>query len=116
MVTQTSFTLRPRGRGFHLVTDEVLAHLPALPDAWADGEVNGLKAEGNFTIDMEWKNKKVTKLKITSGSGGKCTVYNPGMKLNVITDSKGIALKIEKQGESMVSIDTKKGMTYCFDL
>ena len=32
MVTQTSFTLRPRGRGFHLVTDEVLAHLPALPD------------------------------------------------------------------------------------
>ena len=33
MVTQTSFTLRPRGRGFHLVTDEVLAHLPALPDA-----------------------------------------------------------------------------------
>lgn len=32
MVTQTSFTLRPRGRGFHLVTDEVLAHLPALPE------------------------------------------------------------------------------------
>ena len=90
--------------------------LPALPDAWADGEVNGLKAEGNFTIDMEWKNKKVTKLKVTSGSGGKCTIYNPGMKLNGITDSKGITLKIERQGESMVSIDTKKGMTYCFDL
>lgn len=33
MVTQTSFTLRPRGRGFHLVTDEVLAYLPALPHA-----------------------------------------------------------------------------------
>lgn len=32
MVTQTTFTLRPRGRGFHLVTDEVLAHLPALPE------------------------------------------------------------------------------------
>ena len=90
--------------------------LPALPDAWADGEVNGLKTEGNFTIDMEWKNKKVTKLKVTSGSGGKCTIYNPGMKLNGITDSKGITLKIERQGESMVSIDTKKGMTYCFDL
>lgn len=33
MVQQTVFTLRPRSRGFHLVTDEVFAHLPALPDA-----------------------------------------------------------------------------------
>lgn len=31
MVTQTIFTLRPRAQGFHLVTDEVLAHLPVLP-------------------------------------------------------------------------------------
>lgn len=33
MVQQTEFTLRPRSRGFHLITDEVLSHLPALPDA-----------------------------------------------------------------------------------
>ena len=33
MVQQIVFTLRPRSRGFHLVTDEVFAHLPALPDA-----------------------------------------------------------------------------------
>lgn len=33
MVRQTVFTLRPRPRGFHLVTDEVFAHLPTLPDA-----------------------------------------------------------------------------------
>lgn len=90
--------------------------LPALPDAWADGEVTGLKAEGNFSIDMEWKNKKVTRLKVTSGSGSRCTIYNPGMRLNRITDSKDTEIKMEKQGESMVSFDTKKGMTYCFDI
>lgn len=33
MVQQAEFTLRPRSRGFHLVTDEVLSHLPPLPDA-----------------------------------------------------------------------------------
>lgn len=33
MVRQTRFTLRPRPRGFHLVTDEVEAHLPPLPAA-----------------------------------------------------------------------------------
>lgn len=34
MVTQTEFTLRPRSRGFHLITDEVTNHLPSpLPPA-----------------------------------------------------------------------------------
>ncbi len=31
MIKQTEFTLRPRGRGFHLVTDEVLQNLQQLP-------------------------------------------------------------------------------------
>lgn len=31
MVHQIEFTLRPRRRGFHLITDEVLQHLQALP-------------------------------------------------------------------------------------
>lgn len=33
MVQQVEFTLKARSRGFHLVTDEVVAHLPALPKA-----------------------------------------------------------------------------------
>ena len=33
MIQQTEFTLRPRSRGFHLVTDEITANLPPLPDA-----------------------------------------------------------------------------------
>ena len=31
MVQQTEFTLQARPRGFHLITDEVLRHLPQLP-------------------------------------------------------------------------------------
>lgn len=33
MIRQSQFTLRPRGRGFHLVTDEIAANLPPLPEA-----------------------------------------------------------------------------------
>ena len=32
MVQQVEFTLKARSRGFHLVTEEVLKHLPALPE------------------------------------------------------------------------------------
>ncbi len=31
MVTQTEFDLEPRNRGFHLITEEVMRHLPQLP-------------------------------------------------------------------------------------
>lgn len=31
MVSQTEFTLHPRARGFHLITEEVVRHLPPLP-------------------------------------------------------------------------------------
>lgn len=33
MVIQREFTLRPRSRGFHLVTDEIVHNLPPLPEA-----------------------------------------------------------------------------------
>ncbi|HTI08296.1 MAG TPA: glycoside hydrolase family 95 protein [Puia sp.] len=41
--------------------------LPALPDAWkASGEVKGLKARGNFMVDMKWKDGKIINYRIYS--------------------------------------------------
>ncbi|WP_431200176.1 glycoside hydrolase family 95 protein [Mucilaginibacter sp. P19] len=41
--------------------------IPSIPDAWkAQGEVKGLKARGNFTVDMKWKDGKITSYKVTS--------------------------------------------------
>ena len=41
--------------------------LPAVPDAWKEsGEIKGFKARGNFTVDFEWKDGKVTHYRITS--------------------------------------------------
>jgi alpha-L-fucosidase 2 len=41
--------------------------LPAIPDEWKkSGEVKGLKARGNFMVDMKWKDGRVTDYKIFS--------------------------------------------------
>ena len=35
--------------------------LPALPNIWPKGRINGVKARGNLTFDLEWNDGKVTK-------------------------------------------------------
>jgi alpha-L-fucosidase 2 len=48
--------------------------LPALPKAWENGSVSGIKARGNFTVSMEWKEGKLLKGKILSVIGGNCRI------------------------------------------
>jgi alpha-L-fucosidase 2 len=48
--------------------------LPALPTAWPDGSVMGLKARGNFTVDMQWRAGKLVKARLYSNSGQPCTI------------------------------------------
>jgi alpha-L-fucosidase 2 len=55
--------------------------LPALPDHWDCGQVKGLQARGNFTVDLIWSNFTIREAIIRSGSGGPCTlVINRGIQ------------------------------------
>ncbi len=49
--------------------DDIVTLLPALPSAWKEGSVTGLKAQGNFTVDETWQDSKATHIAITSGAG-----------------------------------------------
>ncbi|MHA4895423.1 glycoside hydrolase family 95 protein [Pedobacter sp. PWIIR3] len=60
--------------------------LPALPDAWKDnGNVTGLKARGNYTVDMRWNAGKVTYFKIKSANVRKVKVKVNGVLREIET-------------------------------
>ena len=48
--------------------------LAALPDAWKEGAIKGLKARGNFEISINWKDHQLTGAVISSLSGGICKI------------------------------------------
>ncbi len=57
--------------------------LPALPDAWADGQVNGLRARGNFEIGIRWHKGSIDEARIRSLGGAPCTVRYRQQTLSV---------------------------------
>jgi len=60
--------------------------LPALPDAWPAGRVKGLRARGGFVVDIEWKNKALSRVEITSKEGGKCKIRYKNKAIEVTTE------------------------------
>ncbi len=53
---------------------EVIHLLPALPDAWPNGKVTGLRARGGHQVDMEWKDGKISSYTIRSKQAGEVQV------------------------------------------
>jgi alpha-L-fucosidase 2 len=68
--------------------------LPALPAAWPEGEVTGLKARGNFEVGIKWRNGAAEKITVKSLSGAPLNLNYRG-NINSMETSKGIVYKFD---------------------
>lgn len=59
--------------------------LPALPPAWPEGTVNGLRARGGFELDITWKGGRLAAATLRSGLGGPARLSYAGKVVTLRT-------------------------------
>ena len=86
--------------------------LPAVPDAWANGSVDGLVAQGNFEVSMNWTDGNVKTATILSKNGREAVVQTKNASLATVIDSDGNVVDVTPVKENRISFATEAGKSY----
>jgi hypothetical protein len=94
--------------------NDKLVILPALPTSfWQKGSVKGLKAVGNFTVDIDWDNAKATQIRVVSNVGTPCVVKYTGIAKDYkVTTADGKSVKTKRISDDEISFPTVAGGKY----
>lgn len=65
--------------------NDALELLPALPTAWAAGEVRGLRARGGFVVGLKWAQGKLVGVEVLSEAGRACVLRYGGRAVQLKT-------------------------------
>src|SRR5690606_7907659 len=64
--------------------------LPALPSELPSGEVKGMKARGNFELDINWQSDKLTALRVKSNAGNILRLRYKGKVIEMPTQPNSV--------------------------
>jgi len=86
--------------------------LPALPRAWPEGKVTGLRARGGLEVDIEWANRRITAAVLRALLDGEHRLRVPaGQRIRgVRSDAHTVPIRRAEDGAAIVGV--RKGQKY----
>ncbi len=86
--------------------------LPALPRAWSEGEVAGLRAREGITVGIRWRQGQTGQATLVSDRGGAVLLRAPpGRRIEDVREA-GRALSIDRQANGAVHLTMDAGRIY----
>jgi alpha-L-fucosidase 2 len=86
-----------------------IALLPALPKAWPNGSIKGLRARGGFEVDMSWEKGEVATLTLTSTLGKRCRIRSASP---LAFDGGSSNPSVKTVEADLLEFDTTAGKSY----
>ncbi|GAA3421274.1 hypothetical protein GCM10018952_67310 [Streptosporangium vulgare] len=86
--------------------------LPALPSAWSNGSVTGLRARGDAAVDASWKDGNADRVTVRAGRSGPLKVRAAMLTGRYhVEDASGKTINPPRDGD-VITIDAKDGESY----
>jgi alpha-L-fucosidase 2 len=90
----------------HLGTVDVL---PALPSAWRDGRVDGLRARGDLTVGVTWRAGAPTEVRLTAGHTGDVSVRTAMGPVRVYRNGRAV---VHRANGDTITFPARDGASY----
>jgi alpha-L-fucosidase 2 len=86
--------------------------LPALPRAWPEGSIKGLRARGAIGVEISWKNGKASVVVLRPDVNSEQKIRPPsGQQIAAITE-RGKQLRIDAAADGIVKVKLMAGKEY----
>ncbi|MGH9607301.1 MAG: glycoside hydrolase family 95 protein [Terracidiphilus sp.] len=90
----------------------VLRFLPALPSAWPEGSLRGIRARGGLTVDLAWQQGKAQRAVLRCNRGGSRVLAAPRGQRVASVSCRGRRVSTEITPDGNTRFGTTQGETY----